>query len=116
VERFVRRVKQTSPEPRILIDEAYIDYAHDPAVKTAVPLARDIPGVFVTRSFSKAHGMAGLRLGYAIGQPDTVQAISRTWSLGSINTLTAAAGSASLRDTAQVDGERAEDARRRDVP
>ena len=89
--RFVRRVKQESPQTAILIDEAYIDYAHDPAIKTAAPLAKELPGVFITRSFSKAHGMAGLRLGYAIGQPDTVQAIPRAWQLGSINTLTAAA-------------------------
>jgi histidinol-phosphate aminotransferase len=114
VERFVRRVKQSSPDTRILIDEAYIDYVHDAAVKTAVPLARDMPGVFVTRSFSKAHGMAGLRLGYAIGQPDTVQAIARDWNLGSINTLTAAAGITSLRDTAHIDEERVENARVRD--
>jgi len=114
VEKFVRRVKQISPETRILIDEAYIDYAHDPGVKTAVPLAKELPGVFVTRSYSKAHGMAGLRLGYAIGQPETVQAISRAWSLGSINTLSAAAGVASLRDQAHIDEERAENARVRD--
>ena len=114
VERFVRKVKQSSPDTRILIDEAYIDYAHDPGLKTAAPLARDIPGVFVTRSFSKAHGMAGLRLGYAIGQPDTVQAISRGWNLGSVNTLTAAAGISSLRDTAHIEEERAENARVRD--
>jgi histidinol-phosphate aminotransferase len=114
VEQFVRRVKLSSPETRILIDEAYIDYAHDPAIKTAAPLTRDVPGVFVTRSFSKAHGMAGLRLGYAIGQPDTVQAIARTWNLGSVNTLTAAAGIATLRDTAHMEEERAENARVRD--
>ena len=103
VERFVRRVKQSSPDTRILIDEAYIDYVHDVNVKTTVPLARDIPGVFVTRSFSKAHGMAGLRLGYAIGQPDTVRAISNAWSLGSVNTLTAAAGIASLMDPQRLE-------------
>lgn len=114
VERFVRRVKQASPGTAILIDEAYIDYAHDPAVKTAVPLTQQLPGVFVTRSFSKAHGMAGLRLGYAIGQPETVQAISRAWSLGSVNTLTAAAGMASLKDPRHIDDERAENARVRD--
>src|SRR5262249_41902904 len=38
VEQFVRRVKQGSPETRILIDEAYIDYVHDSGVKTTVPL------------------------------------------------------------------------------
>ena len=114
VEKFVRRVKQSSPETRILIDEAYIDYTHDDAVKTAVPLAKELPGVFVTRSFSKAHGMAGLRLGYAIGQPETLKAISSAWSLGSVNTLTAAAGVASLRDSKHIEEERAENARVRD--
>jgi histidinol-phosphate aminotransferase len=114
VERFVRRVKQSSPQTRILIDEAYIDYTHDANVKTAAPLAKELPGVFITRSFSKAHGMAGLRLGYSIGQPETVQAISRAWSLGSVNTLTAAAGIASLRDPKHIDEERAENARVRD--
>ena len=114
VEKFVRRVKQSSPETRILIDEAYIDYTHDPAVKTAAPLAKELSGVFITRSFSKAHGMAGLRLGYSIGQPDTLKAISNAWSLGSVNTLTAAAGVASLRDPKHIEEERAENARVRD--
>jgi len=114
VEKFVRRVKQASPDTRILIDEAYIDYTHDAAVKTAVPLAKELPGVLVSRSFSKAHGMAGLRLGYAIGQPETVKAISGAWNLGSVNTLTAAAGIASLRDPKHIEEERAENARVRD--
>ena len=71
----------------------------------------ELPGVFITRSFSKAHGMAGLRLGYAIGQPDTVGAIAKAWQLGSINTLTAAAGIASMKDTEHIAEEVAENAR-----
>jgi histidinol-phosphate aminotransferase len=114
VEKFVRRVTQASPGTRILIDEAYFDYVHDSAVKTAAPLTQELPGVFITRSYSKAHGMAGLRLGYAVGQAETMQAISRAWGLGSINTLTAAAGIASLKDTAHIAEERAENARVRD--
>jgi histidinol-phosphate aminotransferase len=114
VEKFVRRVRQSSPETKILIDEAYIDYTHDSNVKTAVPLAKELPGVFVTRSYSKAHGMAGLRLGYAVGQPETLKAISGAWNLGSVNTLTAAAGIASLRDVKHLEEERAENARVRD--
>jgi histidinol-phosphate aminotransferase len=114
VEKFVRRVKQESPDTKILLDEAYIDYVHDPAAKTAAPLTQELPGVFITRSYSKAHGMAGLRLGYGIGQPDTMRAISQAWGLGSINTLTAAAGIASLRDVKHIDDERAENARVRD--
>ncbi|MGC4084040.1 MAG: aminotransferase class I/II-fold pyridoxal phosphate-dependent enzyme [Vicinamibacterales bacterium] len=114
VEQFIRRVKQESPNTAILIDEAYIDYAHDSAVKTAKPLAMELPGVFITRSFSKAHGMAGLRLGYAVGQDTTVQAIPKVWQLGSINTLTAAAGVASLKDTKHIADEVAENARVRE--
>jgi histidinol-phosphate aminotransferase len=114
VERFVQRVKQESPDTAILIDEAYIDYTYDPAVKTAVPLTQQFAGVFVARTFSKAHGMAGLRLGYAVGQSATVRTVQQAWNLGSMNTLTAAAGITSLRDTAHMDEERKENARVRD--
>jgi len=114
VEKFIRGLAQTSPGTKILVDEAYIDYAHDPAVKTMAPLAKELPSVIVARTFSKAHGMAGLRLGYGLGQPDTMKAVSAAWGLGSINTLTAAAGIASLRDTAHIAEERAENARVRD--
>ncbi|MGD9904924.1 MAG: histidinol-phosphate transaminase [Vicinamibacterales bacterium] len=114
VEKFVRGIAAASPGTKILLDEAYMDYTHDPGVKTAAPLTKELPGVFVARTYSKAHGMAGLRLGYAIGQPDTVRAISQAWGLGSINTLTASAGIASLRDTKHMDEERAENARVRD--
>ncbi|MGE0813063.1 MAG: histidinol-phosphate transaminase [Vicinamibacterales bacterium] len=114
VEAFVRGVKQASPGTTILVDEAYIDYTHGAGVKTAVGLARELPGVLVTRTYSKAHGMAGLRLGYAIGQPETVRAVASAWGLGSVNTLTAAAGIASLRDTRHIEAERTENARVRD--
>jgi histidinol-phosphate aminotransferase len=114
IERFIRRVKERSPETGVIVDEAYIDYAQGANVTTAVPLALEIPGVVVTRSFSKAHGMAGLRLGYAIAQPKTVQAISGAWGLGSVNTLSAAAGIASLREPRHIEEERAENARVRE--
>jgi histidinol-phosphate aminotransferase len=114
VDQFVRGVKQESPDTAILIDEAYIDYSYDPSVKTAIPLTQELPGVFVARTYSKAHGMAGLRLGYAVGQAATVRAVSQAWSLGSMNTLTAAAGITSLRDTAHMNEERKENARVRD--
>jgi histidinol-phosphate aminotransferase len=114
VEKFVRGIKAASPDTKILIDEAYMDYTWDPNVKTAAALAKELPGVFVARTYSKAHGMAGLRLGYGIGQPETMRAIANAWGLGSINTLTAIAGLTSLRDTPHMDEERAENARVRD--
>lgn len=114
VEDFVRTVKRRSPDTAVLVDEAYIDYASGAAAESAMPLALELPGVVVSRTFSKAHGMAGLRVGFGIGQPETVGAISEAWHLGSMNTLSAAAAMASLGDPAHLAAEREENARVRD--
>jgi len=110
---FVKKVRATSPSTAIHIDEAYLDYAADPT-GTAAQLALEYPNVFITRTFSKAYGMAGLRLGYAFGQPATLKKLSTAWGLGSVNVLTAAAGAATLKDAAHMDVERAENKRVRD--
>ena len=114
VEDFVRTVKRRSPNTNILIDEAYLDYAAGSTVKTAAPLTQEFPGVFISRSFSKAHGMAGLRIGYAIGQEETVRAISGAWHLGSMNSLSAVAAITSLTDSGHIADEREENARVRE--
>ena len=111
---FIHEVRRSSPDTMIQIDEAYIDYAEDPIGGTAVSLALDDPHVFVTRTFSKAYGMAGLRLGYAIGQPETLQRMADVWGMGSVNVLTAAAAIASLEDPAHMERERQENARIRE--
>lgn len=110
---FVKKVRAVSPTTAIHIDEAYIDYAADPK-GTAAPLALEYPDVFITRTFSKAYGMAGLRLGYAVGQPATLKKLSDAWGLGSVNVITAAAALAALKDTAHMDAERAENKKVRD--
>jgi histidinol-phosphate aminotransferase len=108
-------VKERSPETAILLDEAYIDYAHDASIRTARALGQELPGVFITRSFSKAHGMAGLRVGYAVGQAETLRQINPAWHLGSMNTLSAVAAAASIRDRAHIADEVAENARVRSL-
>ena len=70
---YISRVNRISPDTTILIDEAYFDYVTDPDHATHVPLAVEDPRVLVARTFSKAYGMAGLRLGYAIGHADTIK-------------------------------------------
>jgi len=110
---FVKKVRATSPTTAIHIDEAYLDYAADPT-GTAAQLALEYPDVFITRTFSKAYGMAGLRLGYAFGQPATMKKLSTAWGLGSVNVLTATAGAATLKDAAHMETERAENKRVRD--
>ena len=74
---FVKRVRAASPDTIILIDEAYHDYVTDPSYTSAVDIALTTPNVFVTRTFSKVYGMAGLRIGYAIGHAPTIRRLER---------------------------------------
>src|SRR2546422_46930 len=69
---FVARVGQESPDTAILVDEAYHDYVTDPGYATAVPLALEHPNVVVARTLSKAYGMAGMRVGYALRPKHTM--------------------------------------------
>lgn len=102
VAAFVERVNKLSPETTILVDEAYHEYVDDPSYATSIPIALANPRVVVTRTFSKVFGMAGLRVGYAIGQPTTLAKIS-PWMLGSnINQLALLAAAATVGDAAHV--------------
>ena len=69
IEAFVTAALRTEPKATILIDEAYHEYVERADYKTAIPLALSNPRVVVSRTFSKIYGMAGLRVGYAVGQP-----------------------------------------------
>ena len=110
----VRDIKKKSPTTGILIDEAYIDYSTAPGVGSAVQVALELPDVFVTRTFSKAYGMAGMRMGYAIGQPETLRKLNNAWGLGDIGELQAVAGIAALGDQAHMAWEKEENKRVRD--
>jgi histidinol-phosphate aminotransferase len=114
VEQTIRTIKQRSPETAVLVDEAYLEYATKPGAFTMAKLALELPGVFVSRTFSKAYGMAGLRMGYAIGQPETMQKVGRSWGLGDISELQAVAGVAALADKAHIQWEKMENKRVRD--
>ena len=102
VAAFVDRVMRTSPDAVVLIDEAYHEYVANPEYATAIPIALGNPRVIVTRTFSKVFGMAGLRVGYAIGQPPTLKRMS-SWLLGSdVNQLALAGAAATVADKAHV--------------
>ena len=114
VEAFVRRVMEENPETRIHIDEAYIYYARPGAMKTAVPLALEYENVFITRSFSKAHGLAGMRIGFAMAQPQTLEKIRDAWGMGDVNMLGAIAALTALEDEEHTAWEVRENAEIRD--
>jgi histidinol-phosphate aminotransferase len=104
---FVARVRRESPETAILIDEAYHDYVDDPNYGTALSLALEQPNVFITRTLSKAYGMAGLRVGYAVGQARTIEGLRRWMMTFNTNSPAQSAAVASLKDQAHIDKERA---------
>ena len=115
---FIARVHRISPETTILVDEAYFDYVTHPDHQTMIPLAIEDPRVVVARTFSKAYGMAGLRLGYAVGHPEAIRKMS-DWDSGSgtssLNVLALHAGVAALaQGTAFTDAERARNKAARD--
>ena len=105
VREFIAEVNRRSPETVILVDEAYHEYVDDPGYATAIPIAVTNPKVVVVRTFSKVFGMAGLRAGYAIGLPDTLNAMRRHRLPNNINVLAAAAAIATLPDTAHIQRE-----------
>ncbi len=103
---FVARVNKVSPGTTILVDEAYHHFVEDAGYQSAIPLALENPHVIVCRTFSKIYGMAGLRIGYAIGQAEPMKALRRHRLGNSVNVLGAAAALASLPLTAHVERER----------
>ena len=103
---FVDKVGKSSPQTMVLIDEAYHEYVEDPTYATAIPMALDNPRMFVARTFSKVFGMAGMRVGYAVGRPETI-ARMKGWMLGSsVNQLALAAAKATVGDTARIADEK----------
>jgi histidinol-phosphate aminotransferase len=107
IKDFIAEVKKTSPTTAILIDEAYCDYATDPSFATAIPVALSTPGVVVARTFSKAYGMAGVRIGYAIADTATMKKM-QAWRIPyNVNTFGVAAAVASLKDPQHIKEESA---------
>lgn len=105
---FIEKVLRDSPQTSILVDEAYFHYATLPGYETMIPLALENPRVIVARTFSKAGGMAGLRIGYAVGHPQTIRKMAEWDATGSVNVLALAAAHASVtQDPAVVKAEAA---------
>lgn len=91
-------VDSMPPDIPVVIDEAYHHYVDDPSYASAVPLAKQGKSVVVMRTFSKIYGMAGLRMGYAVGRGDLISRMSAYKIWLNTNTLTVAAALASLED------------------
>ena len=103
---FVKRVRAASPDTVSRIDEAYHDYVTDPNYKTAVDVAKSTPKVFLARTMSKAYGMAGLRVGYAVGDKEIIAELNRYRMPYAINLPAIAAATVALNNQPHIDQER----------
>src|SRR5436190_1260004 len=99
-------IAKTSPDTMILVDEAYFHYADSPDYESVIPLIKDHPNLLVARTFSKIYGMAGLRCGYCVAQPETIKRMHGFQMFDSVNVMALAAASASLDDVDQVNNGR----------
>ncbi len=90
--------------PRVLVvlDEAYSEYVRQPNYSRSLDYVRSGRNVLVLRTFSKVYGLAGLRLGYGMGNPELIEALNRLRSPFNANSLAQAAGLAALDDQEHV--------------
>lgn len=88
----------------VVIDEAYREFVTDPAVEDPVTaILPQYPNAVVFRTFSKAYGLANLRVGYAIGDPDVIGALDKVALPFLVNGLAQTAAIASLAPAAEVE-------------
>ena len=95
VQTFLERVPEHA---LVVVDEAYFEYVEDTDYITAIPWINDYPNLVVTRTFSKAYGLAGLRMGYAVSQEQIADLLNRVRQPFNVNSLAMAAALAALDD------------------
>ncbi|RDI65697.1 histidinol-phosphate transaminase [Nocardia pseudobrasiliensis] len=93
IERFLDAVPD---HILVVLDEAYYEYLRVEDHPDGIEIGRGRPNVLVLRTFSKAYGLAGLRVGYAVGDPEVITALLKVHIPFSVNRLAQAAAVASL--------------------
>jgi histidinol-phosphate aminotransferase len=95
-EELTEFLDQVPGDCLVVLDEAYHEYTRDPRVPDGVGLYRDRPNVAVLRTFSKAYGLAGLRVGFLIGHEPVAEAVRKTMVPFAVNAMAQAVAVASL--------------------
>ncbi len=100
LERFLDAVPS---DVLVVIDEAYVEFVRDDRVPDALAVQRARPNVAVLRTFSKAYGLAGLRVGYAIASPEVAGALRKTAVPFGVSIIAQDAAVASLAAHAELE-------------
>lgn len=82
----------------VVVDEAYVEYVQEPDYPDTSRWLGDFPNLIVTRTFSKAYGLAGLRVGYGLANPQVADLLNRVRQPFNVNSLALAAAEAALDD------------------
>ena len=93
---YLNTLMKASPGTTVLVDEAYFEYGTMPGYETMIPVAVQNPRVVVARTFSKCFGMAGIRIGYAIGHRDTIKKMADWDAVGNISVMALQGAKAAL--------------------
>ena len=101
-DEFAAFVHAVPPTTLIIVDEAYYDFADDPRYASALEFIPAHPNVIVARTFSKIYGMAGMRLGYALGAPEPLSRLAQQLLQDNGNAAVLQAALASLADNDHV--------------
>ncbi|HET6545586.1 MAG TPA: histidinol-phosphate transaminase [Rhodanobacteraceae bacterium] len=111
LERLLARVPENV---LVVIDEAYREYVTVPGFEGALRFSARHPNLVVTRTFSKAHGLAGLRIGYMVSDVSVADVVERMRESFNVNSLALAAAQAALADRQHVAEVRRSNALERD--
>jgi histidinol-phosphate aminotransferase len=95
----IRKLLRAATHTVFVLDEAYAEFSPE----SAVPWVRRFPHLFVARTFSKAEGLAGLRLGAVIGQRDSLSFVRRAMPPYPVNIAALAAGVAAVEERKSID-------------
>ena len=101
-EETERFIKSVPPNVVVVIDEAYQEFVRDQAAVDGIKLYRKYPNVVVLRTFSKAHGLAGLRVGYSVSGPQLTQHLRVTATPFAVSQIAERAAITSLENFDQV--------------
>jgi histidinol-phosphate aminotransferase len=87
----------------VVVDEAYIEYVTDPSFPDASRWLHEFANLVVVRTFSKAYGLAGLRVGYALSHPSVAGMLNRVRQPFNVNLIALAAATAALADNEHLE-------------
>lgn len=95
---FTKLMNSVPPHIIVVLDEAYSEFISTPDYPVALEFLAHHPNLIISRTFSKAYGLAGLRIGYAISSPEIADILNRARLPFNVNSLAAKAAAAALLD------------------